>query len=211
MVGSRLLSAAKSLEFLAEFKKYYAIYESALNDFLEVYDVRREQALNNLGGLGKERDYPTVEQIEEAFDITMEMRPCPAISDYSRLAVPAEVAAALGSRLARQQQTQIENAMQDLGRRIGDELKRMITQFGKVADGEGKVRLHNSLVSHMERLVDLVRDSNFTGDIDVVDLANRLEELTRHDVKEIRHNKELARDITLKAKDIMADMDEVFF
>lgn len=208
--GARLLSVANALEFLARYKLLHAEYDTALTDFLKVYVTRRDEAMMNLGTLAKASDYPTSEEIAAAFDISIDMVPCPAVGDYDRLSIPAPVATALGQRLAKQQEAQVNNAMKDLGQRITVELKRMATQLGKFADGE-KTKLYASLITNMRGLVGLLRNSNFTDSEDIALLTEQLNDITKHDIDTIKNNSTLAKDISIKANDIASTIEEVFY
>lgn len=208
--GARLLAVSDSLDFLARYKQLLTAYETALADFLSVYEVRKAQAMTNLGTLANPDDYPDVNSIASSFGITIDMVPCPAVSDFNRLAIPAEVATALGNRLAKQQETQVNNAMKDLGKRLVEELGRMATQLGKFGAGE-KTKLYGSLITNMRGLVRLLKNSNFTDDNEITMLTERLDELVRYDIDVIKNNSTLAKEISIQADSIAADIEEVFY
>ncbi len=205
--GARLLAAKKSLSFLAEYKTLVVTYEAARDAFLGVYDLRRQQAMVNLGGLADAQDYPTASRITDSFSVDMSLMPVPAATDFSRLTLPVELTQALAKRISSQQLSAMKNAVDDLRGRIKDELARMVKQLGDFADN-GKGRLYGSLVGNMRGLVGLLRDSNIDDDTKLDDLAADLDTCLLHSIDTLRASPALARDVSVKALKITGDLEE---
>jgi len=200
------LAASESIGFLQHYKVLHTAYTKALNDFIGAYSSRKAEAISNLGSLANPDDYPDVSELNELFAVNLDMNPVPATTDFERLTIPAEVAQALGNRIAGQQQVVLDNAMKDLSDRIVTELKRMATQLGKFSDGE-KTRLYGSLIDNMSGLVALLRSANFTKDAKLNELADRLSECTKHDIKTIKANVSVAKQVAVTANEITADIE----
>jgi hypothetical protein len=205
-MGARLLPAVKSIDFLKHYKTLRTVYEHALADFLSVYDLRRQEAMRNLGSLADPNDYPTRDEITTQFGVDLNVQPVPAATDFSRVAIPAQVAEALGARAAGIYKQSLDNAMQDLSDRLLAELKRMAVQLGKFGAGE-KTKLYSSLIDNMRALVELVKATNYANDTKINELVDRLAELTQHDIKTLRANATVASDIAAKAVELSNDIE----
>jgi len=209
--GPRLLSAAKSIEFLKQFKVMHTAYVVALDSFLNVYGARRAQAMQNLGSLANPDDYPDLNDIASMFAVDLDLSPVPAPTDFDRLAVPAALSESLGNIIAKKQNQAMENAMNDLSDRIVVELKRMAVQLGKKAAGE-KTQLYATLLTNMESLTSLLRSSNFANDTKLDELADRLGECTKHDIETLKAHPEVAGEVAKVAVQITSDIeDDLYF
>jgi len=131
--------------------------------------------MRNLGALADSTDYPSAAQLPSMFSVSVDLKPIPAISDYKRLSVPAELQEALGERHQVAAQVQVQNAMNDLRDRFIEELTRIDRQMSKVANGE-KTRLYDSLVTNMQLLVDMAGSMNLTGNPKLQELVARIEQ-----------------------------------
>lgn len=172
--GSRLLGAKGSIEFLKELNQIKREYDDHVSKLASVWDERVAQAKANLSGLSANDKYPTAQEIPELFSISVDMRPVPKHSDFSRINIPAELAEALGQSNAAETVTQLNNAMDDLRERLLKELARIGTQMQKVAVGD-KTRLYDSLITNMQELVALTRSMNVTGNPALTKLADDIE------------------------------------
>lgn len=181
--GERLLASSEAFNFLRDLNERKKAYDAAVLLLRDVWDARVTEALANLKGLGNANDYPSTSEIPGLFSVTVDIKPVPAISDFSRLNVPSELAEALGNRHMAMAEQQVQNAMADLRERLIKELERMNVQLGKHGAGE-KTRLFESLTTNLQGIVDLARHMNVSGNEKLKDLADRIEDkLLRHPVE----------------------------
>lgn len=211
--GPRLLAAVNSFDFLKQYKSLVDQYKSALQIFLDVYDVRRQEAISNLGTLANPNEYPDVSAIEGEFSVELTMNPVPDTTDFSRLSLPAELTEVLADRLAKQYTISTESAMDDLRERVIEQVGRFANITGKLSKGE-TTRVRESLIDNLQNTVSLLRSSNITSNEKLDDLADRLQtELLSHDTTTIKKSKEITAEIHTNAKKVLVDMEleDVYF
>lgn len=207
--GPRLLPIKASMDFLSTYKQYVNTYQLAKQEFLMVYDQRRQQAITNLGAAANPADYPTMQEIDDQFAVDLDISPVAAINDFSRLPIPADVAEKLGHRMAEKQEKAIHNAMNDLFGRVLESVQRMATQLGKHAD-EGNARLYKTMVQSTRDTVGLLRSANITNDSKLTELADRIErDLCPHDVEVYKENLTLSKTVAQQATLIAKEVEDI--
>lgn len=203
--GSRLLSAKESFEFLKELNQIKREYDLTVMALATVWDERVAQAKANLSGLSGDDKYPAAAEIADLFSITVDLRPVPSYSDFTRINIPSELADALGTANAAETVQQLNNAMDDLRERLLRELARVATQMNKVATGE-KTRLYDSLITNMQGLVSLARTMNVTGNAGLTKLADDIEaKLLARPVEAYKAKPELAAVMASDAQQLAVD------
>lgn len=210
--GSRLLPAVKAIEFLSALNAVKQDYDKTVQALVNVWDVRVQQAVANLNGLGDASDYPSADQVAKLFGVTVDLKPMPSEQDFSRINLPVELIQALGQRHANQQLTQMANAHADLRERLLEEIQRMARQLGKAGAGE-KTRLYDTLVTNLQGQVGLLRAMNVTGKPELNALADRIEkELLSTPVEAFRNSKAKSAEVAAAATAIAIDaaMEEVW-
>lgn len=173
--GSRLIPAVKAIEFLSALNTEKAKYDAAVQCLVAVWDQRVAQAQSALGQLANPEDYPASTEVASRFGMSIDLRPVPAVGDFSRVNVPAGLAEALGQRYAASEHALVGNAYADLKERLLKEIQRMATQLGKAGAGE-KTRLYDTLTSNLKQLVDLLRSMNVTQKPELNELADKIEQ-----------------------------------
>lgn len=204
--GERLVSATKTFELMKEVNQVKHEHDKAVVRLQAVWDARVAQARINLGGMSAEvSDYPSSADLPDKFLISFDLRPVPAMADFSRVAVPSELSEALGNRLAEQNARQAGVALDDLRERLLGELQRMAKQLGKCASGE-RTRLYDSLVTNVQDLVALTRTMNIHNNAGLSKLADDIEmQLLKHPVDVYRQHPERAQEVARAAENLSVD------
>ena len=203
--GSRLADARTMMDFLKELNHRVQDHNAAVVILQSVWDKRVQEALVNLGGLGDPSKYPTAAEIPNKFSVAVDVRPVPSMYDFKRVGIPAELADALGQRQAEQDAILAQNALDDLKKRILEELQRMSKQLGKASRGE-KTRLYDSLVTNLQGLVSLARSMNMRNNPELTALADRIEgELLKYPVDVYREDTQRAASVAEAASKLAVD------
>ena len=207
--GERLISTKKAIQFLQDLNTYKKDYDDAVLELVNVWPSRVTEAMSNLGALADQDDYPDAQELATLFSVAVDLKPIPAMGDFSRLNVPAELATALGQRHAMAAQVQVSNAMNDLRDRFVEELQRIEKQMSKAAAGE-KTRLYETLITNMQLLVDMAKNMNLTGNQALDELVQRIEaKVLSKPIAAYKDNAPLAKQLADDAKELaMAAMDE---
>ena len=209
MKGDRLVSTKESINFLSEFAKHKQAAKDQLQEFLNVYDQKVQDASLALGDLYDPSQYPHKSQLSALFSADLHLRPLPEATDFDRLQnVPASLATGLKELYERSMQQQMENALSDVQRRLIDELERMDTQLSKVATGE-KTRLFKSMTTNLSQLVGMARSLNLTENAEIEAIATGIEtHLLKYEVDMYKENVTLAGDSAKMAREIKKQVSE---
>lgn len=204
--GERLVSATKTFELMKEVNGIKHEHDKAVTRLQAVWDQRVAEARTNLGQMATDiGDYPTAAELPDKFAVSFDLRPVPAMADFSRVAVPSELSEALGNRLAEQNAIQAGVALDDLKERLLAELQRMAKQLSKTAAGE-KTRLYDSLVTNVQDLVGLARTMNVHNNPGLAKLADDIEvQLLRNPVETYRNHPEQAAVVAAAADSLAID------
>lgn len=211
--GERLVATSESMNFLKEVAALKKVYDDAVLNLQQVWDARVNQAIANLGSLADPSDYPTASDLPSLFSVTVDIRPLPAIADFSRLNVPAALQTALAQRMAQHAETQMRNAMEDLKERLLEELNRIATQLERVGNGE-KTKLYQTLITNTQNLVSLARSMNLTGSQRLMELADKIEaRLLTYPVEVYKNDIGKAAAVAKEAKALIteAEDDDLWF
>ena len=196
--GERLLASSAAIDFLVDLNDLKKEYDKSVLALQAVWPQRCLEAQRNLGGLANPDDYPDASTLPGLFSVSVDMRPVPALSDFSRLNVPAELANALGQRSAQQAQIQVANALKEMQERFTEELERIGAQMTKHGNGE-KTRLYSTLITNMQGLVSMARNMNLNQNPKLAELADKIE------ARLLSMPIEAYRDDPLKAKKAAAE------
>ena len=203
--GTRLLAAVESFEFLKGLNQVKTEYDASVSQLAAVWSQRVTEAIGNLKGLANPNDYPSAADIIGLFGVSVEVKPVPRMSDFSRTNIPPALADALGQRLAGQAQVQMSGALDDLKGQVLKELQRIATQLGKAGAGE-KTKLFDSLVTNMQALVGMMRSMNAGGNAELNAFADKIEtQLLTQPVEIYRNSPEKAAETATAAQAIALD------
>lgn len=200
--GERVLATTKAIQFLTDLNALKKERDNAVLTLVSVWDQRVAEAIHNLGAMGNPDNYPASTEVAALFAVTVDLKPIPAISDFSRLNIPAELSEALSARHEQAAAVQVANAMNDLRDRFVTELQRIETQMGKVAVG-GKTRLYDTLITNMQVLVDMAGHMNLTNNPKLDELIERIKaRVVMRPVSAYKDNVALAAELAADAKAI---------
>jgi len=203
--GPRLLNANKVMPMIAAYKRQQDEIKQLIAELQQVYPQRVAQALARQGTAGDSTQYPDVADLPDLFGASFDIKPVPTVGDFGKMAIPSQLADLLGRRMADRQTAAAEAAMLDLQERVANAVGNMAEQLGKYSRGE-KTRLYKSVVTNVERLAGLLRDSNFANDSAMDALADKLDKLTELDITQLKANPGKASEIAGKAAEIAAEI-----
>lgn len=203
--GERVLATTKTIQFLTDLNALKKERDNAVLQLVAVWDQRVAEAMQNLGSLADAADYPASTEVAALFAVSVDLKPIPAISDFSRLNIPAELSDALSARHEAAASIQVANAMNDLRERFVTELTRIEKQMSKVAVGE-KTRLYDTLITNMQVLVDMAEHMNLTNNPKLDELVNRIKlRIVMRPVQAYKDNVALAAELAADAKTLALD------
>jgi hypothetical protein len=151
--------------------------------------------------------YPTAAEIPHKFGVHVDLMPVPAMQDFSRINLPAQLVEALGQRFAKQSIANIEETYADIRQRILKEIHRIAGVLTKRGAGE-KTKVYDTLTVNLNTLVGVLRGTNLANKPEIDQLADRIErELLATPIEALRESPSMAAQVGSAAQSIAADAD----
>ncbi len=155
--GPRLLPNMLFDRYMEEVARLRAIAHDKLDAFVAEYPSLVPQAMANLGGLAKQEDYPTDEEVRSQFKLAFDFSPIPASSAFQGL--DDRVLGKLAAALQRKQEIAIRGSQAAMWARAKKVVDHLIE---RLASTEGKFK--SSTVEGVRELIELLPGFNCAGD-----------------------------------------------
>lgn len=187
--GARLLPTAMWLEFVEMMATYRDKWDKLVNQFINDYQMHRQQAIVRLGLLFNEKDYPDVATVREKFGLRTHWNPLPKSDDF-RLTLGAGDMEELEADLDDRVRAAVVAANKDLYNRLAE---RLINVSKRLSDPDNIFR--DSLIEGLRDLCNLIPGLNVSED-------SELESLRQQVVRDIAaaDPQQLRDDDTLRVK-----------
>ena len=213
--GARMLSSLAVFDFTQVMRKFAQQWnEMLMPEFQHTYPQRYAEAKRLLNGTFNPDDYPPAHKIMDRFGFKYVLYPVPTLEGLRTELFGGNAAAAA------QAQADLANALAEaMQRTVNDVLTRMQTVVGHMVERlnaynpDGQTRgekgiFHDTLISNVESLLEIIPMLNISNDPTVNQFARRMVELIRFEPAELRED-EAARAATLKAaQDIQQKLAE---
>ena len=222
--GYRLCPTEAFERWVGMVNTYKAAYKEASNEVVDHYERSLEQSAVELNGLFDPADYPTVEELRERYVFEREVQPVP-VSDNFYAQVPAEIAAEICEQIIENNDTFVTTAVNDIVKRLearvrnlaealdGYEINKVVKHVkrnGRTVQAEKDVasrRLHDTMVTHLRDLVDLLPSLNIKGDARIQGFIDEVEEkLTKFEVDDFKQNTPEAEKVRADVQNDAADI-----
>ncbi len=199
--GQRILPTANYEVFSEGVRRFKREYLVLTEDFLREYPLLKEDARVLLNGMFNEMDYPSSDAMRGKFSVEIETLPLPTAADF-RVALGEAEVKRIQSEIERRLEVEVTNANKDLWNRLRTAVDNMVVRLG----GDGK--FHNTLVSNLQDIVDLIPNLNFTGDANLEAIRTACEKaLTGHEPQALRDDAVLRANVAAQAQEIANLMD----
>lgn len=199
--GQRILPTANYEKFAEGTRKLKQEYALATEAFLRDYPVLKEDAKTLLSSMFNEMDYPTVAEMRFKFGIDIEVLPMPCADDFRVNLADAEVER-IRLDIEARMSAEVATAQKDLWNRLHNAVDNMILRLSKP---EGK--FHDTLVSNVSDLVDLIPRLNLAGDTKLEEVRAKCEAaLTTHTPQELRDDTIIRGRVAAQAREIASMM-----
>ena len=198
--GTMMLPSANYLNFMTEFRKEKADWESLVDTFYHEYPRLHADAQRFLGNLYNKADYPELHDIQRKFKMDMAVFPVPS-NDFRVSIGDAEL-----ERIQQDVEARVENsaqqAMKEAWQRLYDRVKHMAE---KLADPKAVFR--DTLVENTKEVCSILSRLNFADDPDLETMRQQVEgSLANNHPESLRNDPELRKNKAEEAKAIMDKM-----
>jgi len=198
--GTMMLPSANYLNFMTEFRKEKADWESLVDTFYHEYPRLHADAQRFLGNLYNRNDYPALHDIQRKFKMDMAVFPVPS-NDFRVSIGDAEL-----ERIQQDVEARVENsaqqAMKEAWQRLYDRVKHMAE---KLADPKAVFR--DTLVENTKEVCSILSRLNFADDPDLETMRQQVEgSLANNHPESLRNDPDLRKNKAEEAKAIMDKM-----
>lgn len=177
--GERLLKSSLFEEYLQKVLGFKAEYEGLIPGLANNIDVIKAEAKRELNGMYNEADYPNEKQLQNKFYFKVTYTPVPD-NDW-RINVSDEEKEFLSAGMEREFTQRLQNATQDIWKRIKDQLDAMkdrLTTTVKDKDGNDQPAVfRDSLFGNLKELIEVLPHLNVTEDPTITEACADLSRL----------------------------------
>ena len=200
--GYRLLPTDLFFDYQDTIAKYRQQAADIARSIREEYPRMVRQAQYKLGDLYKPEDFPTAEQVEASFGIEVSLVPVPDVDDF-RLAIDDDTMQAIRNEVAADFQARERAALMEAWGRLQGVVKHLSERLHEVDRAERK-RLHESVVTHVRDLVEVLPRLNVTGDSELDQLAQEAKQKLVVDINQLRSSPDTRTATATAADDLLA-------
>ena len=200
--GTRLLPNAKLIEHQTEIGEARDEFQELVTQFETKLPDLREEAKVKLGNLYRESDYHDNMEVMEKFKFRCVYAPVAESGDF-RIDIGNEARKELDEQYETASKERLETSMKDVWGRFHKVLQTISKNMVEAKDGAQK-RYHESMLTNAEKLVDLMKAFNLTGDQEMenarLELHRVLQTADMDDIKQFSDAREILKE---KVDDIM--------
>lgn len=198
--GTRILPSANYLQFMQDFRKEKAEWQTLVTSFIDNYDYLVAEAKRWLGDLYDPNDYPTKENITNKFNMDMAILPVPS-NDF-RVALSSDELTRIQEDLESRMATVQQEAMNDCWHRLYKHVEH-ITE--KLSDPKNIFR--DSMIENARETCDLLTRLNIAEDPNLEAMRQQVErKLLDHHPDTLRNDLDVRQDAAEEARKIMDAM-----
>lgn len=205
LIGAKHLDTvtAKLREFRAEWKKEVDALEAILPAELEA-------GKKELGGLGKDEDYPGLAEVMAKFSFEFDVMPVPDQRDI-RVELSAEGLKETEESVSRMVALSSKNVVVETNTRVVDALTKLVTKLTEKGKKEGKEwsTFKKATIQNCAELVPIIRELNILDDPSVEKLACDLERIiTPVSPEKVRSDPDYRTEVVANVQSILDVMEQ---
>jgi hypothetical protein len=178
--GARILPAELFLQYTKRIQEVKEQFNEAVRLFVSQYEALKEQARKKLNGLFNEADYPPVEVIAKKFNISIEVEPIPAASDF-RVTLSKKETEAIRAEIEERTTKRFSDAMKDVFNRLYQAANNIAE---KCKDADSIFR--DSLIGNLRELLEVLPSLNITNDPALAKAIKEAKPLAQFDPQALR-------------------------
>lgn len=199
--GSRILTSAAYLDYVAAVRPKLATWESYVRDFIREYPRLKAEARVMLNGLYREDDYPEARVVERKFKADVSFFPVPDAEDF-RVSISAEEERAIREDLERSLKSAQQIAMQDCWNRLHEVVSKAATVLQ-----DPRAIFRDSLVENARDLCALLPKLNLADDPELERMRREVEgSLCAHTPEVLRQPGVTRAEVANKMSDLINKM-----
>ncbi len=207
--GNRLLSNDKMMDVVAKVTKMKHEYDAAVEEFVVEYPALRAQALDNLGELANDSEYPQPDVVRGKFNLRLSITPLPTGFGDIRTGLQPMQVAALEAQYTARVRMQFNVALEDAWKRLRTDVVAILDRMGTDDAGKGKV-FRNSLFENVRDTAKLLKSLNVFDDPNLESIRFEVEQyLCTADAEQVRSSDAVREATKFHAQTILDKMASI--
>lgn len=203
--GARLVPTARLFDYQQQLGQHEQEFLRLVDNFIAAYSTLVQAAQFRLGDLFDADEYPDVDVVASKFGFGYVFSPVPEVGDF-RVDIGNEGLDALKKQYELNRNKFIQEAMEDVWRRVREVTERLSNQLRVESNGE-KGRMHQSTLDSALELCDMMKSMNLTNDPEMERVRKELRmTLDGVDLKELKKNEYAREDVKRELDDLISKL-----
>lgn len=174
--GNRLVTNDRALTLVGELKQLQDDFAAAVDAFVDEYPILRAQALDNLGDMADDTDYPQPDTVRRKFGVEVEFQPIAQNFSDVRTGLSDAQVTAFKNHFEKTANKQMAHALRAAWARLDENLQRYSKNLDLRDDDTGKMKIfRDSMVTQLRDTVSLLRGLGFFGDEKMASIVAQVE------------------------------------
>jgi hypothetical protein len=206
--GKRILVNIHFTKYCEKMREFKARWDIGTRQFMAAYQSYKDRAMSDLGTMYREEDYPPVGEMQDKFGFEVNIEAMPSAADYRVHGIIDGEVQRIKEEIEKRQEQYIKDAMKEPYRRLQDVLMKMSERL-KSYTGTREGCFHDSLVSNVVDLVDIIPGLNLTEDQNLEDVRKQVQkDLINYSAKELREDEKARETVAASADDILKAIED---
>jgi hypothetical protein len=205
--GYRVLPAAAYMDHVEKMRTLSNRFSVVVDDLARQLLSLIDQARTRLGGLFRESDYPTPDELRAKFSFDTKVLPLPDAGDF-RVALGDEEKDRIKRQITAAVEASLQVGTRELWFRLYEAVQHMADRLTayKVTDQGVEHPFRDTVVTNLVKLVDVLPKLNVTNDPELERLAEQVRNALLVDPKELRKSDSVRTETARAAADIAQRM-----
>lgn len=218
--GARIAPTNDVIRVMKEIEHAKVQAEQALDEFRLEYPQVIAWAQNELKHAFDASDFPSVDDACARFYSKARYNTIPVSTSLDDMNVPGALVSWMKDEIEKENEAEINNALNSLREKLLEEVKRMADNLAKYAgyapeyNDEGKLstrapQLYDSLVTNVQHSLTMLRATAVGDTTKLTELADKIDQkLVQYPVESLKNDPGLARKVSEAAKEISDAIDD---
>ena len=208
-IGGRILPTASFASFQKKMMKLEERLELAIREMVDNYDAIKDEARIRLNGLFNESEFPTREDIKDAYKMVLKYTPVPRGEHITLDALSDADQKMLKDELDSTTEAQFNEAHKENYRRLLDTVMKLFGRLGTDKDGKPEV-FQSSTVNNLLEVLENGKALNILNDPKLDEMIDTLKgDLEDMDIDALRHDPRHRFGVRASLKDTVDRISEM--
>jgi hypothetical protein len=200
--GPRILTTKNFAEYQKGLRQLEDEFQKAVLNLVADFEALKASAQHKLGNLFKDSDYPTSEELQNAYRVSVIYSPLPATDNLLDLGLEPADMAKMRAQLEQELQATFQSANRRMWAELHDRLATVVSQMSNE-----KSSVHPKTLEGITSLVEMLPRMNLTNDEALDAMSQRLTSMLQAmQSQAFRHDTELKSKVASEARAVFGVM-----